>query len=132
MALLPRRRSAPDLALLHVAPFDRYPAAALRPLACHADRLRVPEGTPLTRTDHRTDEFMVVLTGSVILHRDGAPAGRLGPGTQIGGPELLGGARHCHTLVAGPDLELLVVYGPAFRWAARTLPNFTTALTTPS
>jgi hypothetical protein len=25
--------------------------------------------------------------------------------------------------VAGPDLEVLVVYGPAFRWAARMLPG---------
>jgi len=130
--LLQRRRSAPDVALLQVAPFDRYPTAALRPLAGHADRLRVPEGTALVRAHHRADEFLVVLTGSVVVHDDGRPAGpRLGPGTQIGGAELLDGARHRRTLVAGPDLEVLVVYGPAFRWAARTLPGFTTALHPP-
>jgi hypothetical protein len=128
-ASLLRRRAAADVAQLRVAPFDRYPATEVRPLADHTDRLRIPEGTVLARAHHRAGEFVVVLAGEVVVHHDdGQPAGRLGAGTQIGGTELLDGTRHRRTLVAGPDLEALVVYGPAFCWAARTLADFTTAL----
>jgi CRP-like cAMP-binding protein len=111
------------MAVLAVAPFDRYPVRRLRPLAGHADRLRPPAGTPLAREDGRADQFMVVLAGEVVVHRDGQPVDRLGPGTPLGATELLQGTRHARTLVAGADLELLVVNGPAFRWAARTLPG---------
>jgi CRP-like cAMP-binding protein len=117
-----RHRTEPDIAALRVPPFDRYPAAAVRPLAAHADRLRVRAGTTLAHAGHRSAEFVVVLAGEVLV--DGDPPARLGPGTQIGGPELLTGDRHPRTLVAGDDLEVLVLPAPAFRWAARTLPYF--------
>jgi CRP-like cAMP-binding protein len=126
------RRAAADVSLLAVAPFDRYPAPAVRPLAGHTDRLSVPEGTELTRERSRAHEFVVVLAGEVVVHRDGRPIDRLGPGTQIGGAELLQDTRHPSTLIAGPDLEVLVVYGPAFRWAAQTLPGLTDAVLTTS
>lgn len=114
--------------VLAVAPFDRYPARMLRPLTGHADRLRPAAGTSLAREDGRADQFVVVLAGEVVVHRDGQPVDRLGPGTQLGATELLQGARHERTLVAGPDLEVLVVNGPAFRWAARTLPGLAAAV----
>lgn len=123
-----RSRRAPDLSLLAVAPFDRYPARAVRPLAMHADRLRLREGTELVHEHQRADEFVVVLSGEVIAQREGREVGRLGAGAHIGAPELLHNTRHTHTLVAACDLEVLVLYGPSFRWAAQTLPNFTTAL----
>ena len=34
------------------------------------------------------------------------------------------------TLLAGCDLDVLVVNGPSFRWAAQTLPGFADALLT--
>jgi CRP-like cAMP-binding protein len=123
-----RRRAAPDLTVLAAAPFDRYPARMLRPLTGHADRLRPAAGTPLAQEDGRADQYMVVLAGEVVVHRDGQPVDRLGPGTQLGATELLQGSRHSRTLVAGPDLEVLVVNGPAFRWAARTLPGLAAAV----
>ena len=126
-----RRRAAPDTALLAVAPFAGYPARMLRPLTGHADRLRPAAGTSLAREDGRADQFMVVLGGEVVVHRDGQPVDRLGPGTQLGATELLQGTRHDRTLVAGPDLEILVVNGPAFRWAARTLPGLATTVVAP-
>jgi CRP-like cAMP-binding protein len=127
-----RRRAAPDIDVLAVAPFDRYPARMLRPLTGHADRLRPVAGTSLAREDGRADQFMVVLGGEVVVHRDGQPVDRLGPGTQLGATELLQGTRHDRTLVAGPDLEVLVVNGPAFRWAARTLPGLAATVLTRS
>jgi CRP-like cAMP-binding protein len=124
------RRAAADLSLLAVAPFDRYPERAVRPLAGHADRLRLREGTELACEQHRADEFVVVLSGEVIAHCDGQEVGRLGAGAHIGAAELLHGTRHAHTLLAGCDLDVLVVYGPAFRWAAQMLPGFAEAVLT--
>jgi CRP-like cAMP-binding protein len=123
-----RRRAAPDLDVLAVAPFDRYPVRMLRPLTGHADRLRPAAGTSLAREDGRADQFVVVLGGEVVVQQDGQPVDRLGPGAQLGATELLQGTRHDRTLVAGPDLEVLVVNGPAFRWAARTLPGLAAAV----
>lgn len=124
------RRAAADLSLLAVAPFDRYPERAVRPLACHADRLRLRKGTELAHQHQRADEFVVVLSGEVIARRDGQEVGRLGVGAHIGATELLQGTRHAHTLLAGCDLDVLVVYGPSFRWAAQTLPGFADAVLT--
>jgi CRP-like cAMP-binding protein len=122
------RRAAADLSLLAVAPFDRYPERAVRPLSAHADRLRLREGTELVREQQRADEFVVVLSGEVIAYCDGQEVGRLGTGAHIGATELLQGTRHAHTLLAGCDLDVLVVYGPSFRWAAQTLPGFAEAV----
>lgn len=122
------KRSAADLSLLAVAPFARYPERAVRPLAGHVDRLRLRAGTELVHEHQRADEFVVVLSGEVIAHCDGQEVGRLGVGAHIGAAELLQGTRHPHTLSAGCDLDVLVVYGPSFRWAAQTLPGFTDAV----
>jgi CRP-like cAMP-binding protein len=125
-----RSRRSTDLSLLAVAPFDRYPDRAVRPLAMHTDRLRLRKGTELVHEQQRADEFVVVLSGEVIAQRDGQEVGRLGVGAHIGATELLQGTRHAHTLLAGCDLDVLVVYGPSFRWAAQTLPGFADALLT--
>jgi hypothetical protein len=55
--------------------------------------------------------------------RSKQPVGAFGPGTAVGGAELLTGAVHQATLVAGEGLEVLVLAGPAFRYAAQTLPG---------
>ena len=124
------RRAAADLSLLAVAPFAHYSQRAVRPLAEHVDRLRLREGTELVREHQRADEFVVVLSGEVIAQRDGQEVGRLRAGAHIGATELLQGTRHAHTLLAGCDLDVLVVNGPSFRWAAQTLPGFADALLT--
>ena len=122
------RRATPDLSLLAVAPFAHYSQRAVRPLAEHVDRLRLRKGTELVREHQRADEFVVVLSGEVIAQCDGQEVGRLGAGTHIGATELLHGTRHPHTLLASCDLDVLVVNGPSFRWAAQTLPGFAEAL----
>lgn len=123
-----RSKRAADLSLLAMAPFAGYSQRAVRPLAGHVDRLRLREGTELVREQQRADEFVVVLSGEVIARRDGQEVGRLGAGAHIGATELLQGTRHPHTLLAGCDLDVLVVYGPSFRWAAQTLPGFAAAV----
>jgi len=124
------RRSATDVSLLAVAPFANYSQRAVRPLAMHADKLRLREGTELVHEQQRADEFLVVLSGEVVAHCDGREVGRLGTGAHIGATELLQGTRHAHTLLAGCDLDVLVVNGPSFRWAAQTLPGFAESVLT--
>jgi CRP-like cAMP-binding protein len=116
-----RRRHAGSAPLARFSPFDRCPAKALAPLTAHVDQVRVAEGTVLAREAWAVREVLCVLAGEVIAIHDGRELRRFGPGTQVGVAELLCGASHPATLVAGPDLEVLVIYGPAYRWAAQTL-----------
>jgi hypothetical protein len=64
-----------------------------------------------------------VMAGALLAARAGRPVGALGPGTWIGAQELLAGAAHDCTLVAAEGLDALVLNGPAYRWAAQTLPG---------
>jgi CRP-like cAMP-binding protein len=115
-------RHRPDLEpLASVAPFDRYPRRRLRRLAAHADRVTVPEGTVLARQGGLVHEMVVVLDGEVVASGHDGRERRLGTGTRLGARELVTGAPHPDTLVAGEALEVLVINGPAYRGAAQTL-----------
>lgn len=119
----PARRRVDISILADVAPFDRYSRRALRPLARHADRVTPAEGTLLASEGSRVREFMVVVRGHLVALSGGRELGRLGPGTHLGGAGLLDGGAHPCTIVAGPGVEMLVLNGPAYRWAASTLPG---------
>lgn len=121
-----RRRGDAASPFAGVAPFDRYPARMLTPLAPHVDRLRVPQGRALAHEGWLVREVLVVLAGEVIAIRGGQDCLRIDPGAHIGATELLRGGTHPASLVAGANLELLVINGPAYRWAARSLPGLVT------
>jgi CRP-like cAMP-binding protein len=108
--------------LAGVAPFDRLAPDELRPLAANTDRVTVSEGTVLAREDRPAKEFIVVLSGEAIALRHGREVGRLDVGTQLGGPSLVEGVPNDVTVVATTEVEVLVVHGPAYRWAAKSLP----------
>jgi Cyclic nucleotide-binding domain len=116
------RRTAPLPPLSRFPPFDRCRPKALAPLTAHVDHLRLPAGTVLAHEGWTVREVICVVTGEVIATRRDREPQRHGPGSQIGVAELLCGASHPATLTAGDDLEVLVIYGPAYRWAAQTLP----------
>jgi CRP-like cAMP-binding protein len=109
--------------LAEVPPFDRYARTTLAPLIPHADRLRIADGTVVVREGHRARELVIVVAGALLATRAGRPVGALGPGTWIGAQELLADGAHDCTLVAAERLEVLVLNGPAYRWAAQTLPG---------
>jgi CRP-like cAMP-binding protein len=122
-------RHGPDLEpLASVAPFDRYPRRRLRRLAAHTDRIRVPAGTVLAREGGLVHEMVVVVNGEVVASRRDGSERRLGDGARFGANELMTGAPHPDTLVAGGTLEVLVINGPAYRGAAQTLPGLSTAV----
>jgi len=119
-----RARRRPDVAVLaEVPPFDRYARTSLAPLIPHADRLRLAEGTVVVREGHRARQLVIVVAGALLATRGGRPVGALGPGTWIGGDELLADRAHDYTLVALEGVEVLVLNGPAYRWAVQTLPG---------
>ena len=118
-----RRPDPSPLAGLH--PFGRYPADVVRCLGLHATRLRVREGVVLARPGQGGREAIAVLAGEALRLCADEPAGvgTLGPGAWVGAAEVLTGARHAATVVAGAGLEVVVVNGPAFRWALGALPG---------
>jgi CRP-like cAMP-binding protein len=119
-----RARRRPDVTVLaEVPPFDRYARTSLAPLIPHADRLRVADGTVVVREGRRARQLLIVVAGALLATRGGRPVGALGPGTWIGGEELLTDRTYDCTLVAAEDLEVLVLNGPAYRWAIQTLPG---------
>jgi CRP-like cAMP-binding protein len=123
-----RARRRPDVAVLaEVPPFDRYARTSLAPLIPHADRLRLAEGTVVVREGHRARQLVIVVAGALLATRGGRPVGALGPGTWIGGDEVLADRAHDCTLVALEGVEVLVLNGPAYRWAVQTLPGLADA-----
>ena len=122
MILHTRSRTGPSL-LAGVAPFDAWPPGELRPLVAHTDRMRVRSGTVLAQHGRQVREAVAVVAGEVVAQGGALDGRRYGPGTWLGGAELLAGEPYPATLVADTDLEVVVVNGPAFRWAAQTHPG---------
>jgi CRP-like cAMP-binding protein len=119
-------RHRPDLsALAEIDLFAGYTPGDLAPLAPHVDRLVVMPGVTLAHEGRRPHEVVVVLSGDVVERRDGVDVGRRGAGAVIGAREELEGTAHEATLVAGSAVDAVVITGPAFRWAAQSLPGFT-------
>jgi CRP-like cAMP-binding protein len=117
-------RHRPDVsAFAGIDLFDGYPDRALAPLARHADRLVVAPGGTLAREGRHAHEVVVIVTGEVIVVRDGVEIGRLGPGGVVGAAEEVTGAAHDATYVARTAVSALVLTGPAFRWAVDSLPG---------
>jgi CRP-like cAMP-binding protein len=121
-----KHRASSTTNLAGIPPFDHCDERALAPLLPHADRLRVPRGTTLARAGQLVHQFVVVLDGEV-ASRAGDEVVVVGPGAQLGGDELLRGDVHHRTLTTVSDVELLVVFGPAYRWAVQALPECHTA-----
>jgi hypothetical protein len=99
-------------------PFDEVPDDVWPMLAEHTDRLRVPVGSVLARKGELARQFVLVLDGEVastgiqqVTLRDA--------GVQIGARELMWNEPYDATWTALSDLDVLVVNGPAFRWAQR-------------
>jgi len=120
MFTLPRvaGRRQPDVGnLLRVPAFAHGDPGRLAEVAPHADSLRLPPGRTLVQAGATARELIVVLAGEAAVLRPDGTHGVLGPGAEIGGCELLSHERHAATVVAVSALEVVVVNGPAVRWA---------------
>ena len=105
-----------------LAGFASCPQPVRQQLAAHADVFRPSPGTVLARQGAVAREVVVVVTGQLVVDRDGRPGAPLGPGASFGAAEVLAGGTHRTTIVADVGVELRVITGPAFRAAAAHLP----------
>ena len=68
-----------------------------------------PSGHVFARKGGRCDEFVVLVSGSVAVVRDGRPEEFLGAGEWWGDAELLSGTRSSSMVIALTDVEFLVM-----------------------
>jgi CRP-like cAMP-binding protein len=118
------RRRVDVSAFAGVPLFDGHDRRSLALLAPHADRLVLAPGAHVALEGRRHHEVVVVVAGEVVVTRDGREVGRLGPGAVIGGREEVDGSAHTVGCRAGDRVEVLVLTGPAFRWAQQALVGF--------
>ena len=112
-----RRKYRADTALLRRIGLDeRFTDKELAHLAEHTDVVRVPAGTQLAQEGRQVRQFLALVDGSVELQ--GPHGGTAGPGTHIGARELESGDPHPATVTTESDSTFVVIFGPAFRWAA--------------
>jgi hypothetical protein len=117
-AHLRTRRRRPDVGLLLDVPAlaDAGPSR-LADLAPHADRLRLPAGRTIAFAGASARELVVVVSGQAARLSDDGPPAVLPAGAEIGGHEVVDRRPHPATVVSLTDVEVVVVNGPAVRWA---------------
>jgi putative iron-dependent peroxidase len=98
------------LELLRSVPlFSRLRRREIERLVELADEIEVPDGQMLTRQGELGHEFFVVLTGNVIVARDGQRMARLGPGDFLGEIALIDGRPRTASATANGPARLLVL-----------------------
>ena len=121
-----RNTHRPDTSSLRLAGIDTAFALTreqLELLAAHSDVLNVSAGDRLCRVGEYPRQFFVVVDGYVdVTDRSGCTR-VAGPGTWIGGVELVTGVPHHETVVTRSDCRLVVIFGPALTLAVRQLPR---------
>lgn len=122
--MLPYRH--PRSPLTGVPPFDRWSNRQLAPLTPELAVLTPKPGRVLLREGALAREFMAVLDGDVEIRRGDQPLGRVGAPATFGGSEIRSPRnRWSSTVVAGPDLTVVVINVRAAAWARATLPGWT-------
>ena len=116
-----RRRSARLQVFAGVAFFDGCDRRLLADLAPHADRLRVRDGQVLATAGRHAWQLLVLVTGTA-RSEAGGKTRMLGAGDAIAPEAVAQVLPHPATVTAIGDVEVLVVNGPAFSWAARRHP----------
>lgn len=106
--------SSPSDQLSRIPLFAGCSDRDLEHLARAADRVRLPEGTRLTRQGDIGREAFVILSGSADVDRDGERVAEIGPGDVVGELALLDGGPRSATVTATSDIETLVLTRPAF------------------
>jgi hypothetical protein len=106
-------------ALARVPCFAKADPTRLAELVPHTDRMHLLPGRTVVEGGTAAREVVVVLAGeAAALDPDGGWT-VLRAGAQLGVDELLGQGNHPATVVATFGLEVVVIAGPAFRWAHR-------------
>src|SRR4051794_2269252 len=105
-----RQRVDPYLrALSRLHLFAACPDQELSRIARHSTLVELPSGHVFSREGARSDEFVVLASGSAAIVRDGRPDEFIGAGEWWGDADLLAGERSSSTVIALSDVECLVM-----------------------
>ena len=99
----------------HTPLFRSVPRRRRGEVARLTDRLTVPAGKVLIRQGDLAHEFFVILDGNASVIRDGRLVRSLGPGEFFGEIGLVGKPFRTASVIAGSDLEVLVLGRREFR-----------------
>lgn len=105
-----------------VALFDGGSRRRLAQIAPHTDRMRLPGGTVLAEAGRTARELIVLLDG-VAGTDDGSATGTLAAGQAVAPAAVATAAPFPATVTADGEVEVLVINGPAFRWALHEIPG---------
>jgi CRP-like cAMP-binding protein len=109
-----RKKNRPDTSALRQLGLDAVLSRLeLEQLARDTDVIDVPAGEQLCRSGAPAREFIGILDGHVDLVDDDGNRRIAGPGTRIGGREVLDGRCHDETVIARSACRLVVIFGPA-------------------
>lgn len=118
-----RKRSNPNLPYLAQLPiFRSCTAKQLSALLRNTDIIDVPAGTVIDRSGTFAQQFVGIVDGYVGATDVDGNTRLLGCGDHIGAAELLHVRPHRATYTTTTASSLVVVFGPAFRVNARSLP----------
>jgi putative iron-dependent peroxidase len=116
--------STANLELLRGVPlFSRLQPEEIGRLAELASEIDVADGEVLTRQGESGHEFFVVLTGEVVIERDGRQLARLGPGNFLGEIALIDGRPRTATATADGPTRLMVLSHQQFDAVLDELPT---------
>jgi CRP-like cAMP-binding protein len=108
-----RKKNRPDTSALRQLGLDAVLSRLeLEQLARDTDVIDVPAGEQLCRSGAPAREFIGIPDGHVDLVDDGNRR-IAGPGTRVGGREVLDGRCHDETVIARSACRLVVIFGPA-------------------
>ena len=110
-----RATNRPDIRpLCHIGLDTVMDRRQLEELALHTDVITVSPGTVLARAGGFARQFVAVIDGHVdVTDGSGRPSHVAGPGTHIGGVELLNRRPHHASFVTRSDCDLVVIAGQA-------------------
>ncbi len=108
-------------ALAQIDLFRSCDADQLATLLPNADVIDVAAGTVIAEAGASAQQFVGIVDGYVEAVDEHGRTTVVGPRAQIGARELLDDRAHSVTFTARTGATLVVVFGPAFRWAAGDL-----------
>jgi CRP-like cAMP-binding protein len=111
-----RNRNRPDTTVLRQLGLDAVlTRRELEQLAGDTDAIDVSAGEQLCRSGTPARQFIAILDGYVDVFDDDGNRRIAGPGTRIGGFDVLDGGCHDETVIARSACRLVVIFGPALR-----------------
>jgi CRP-like cAMP-binding protein len=117
------RRNAKVELLRTVPLFARCSKGELAAIAAEADELDVSAGRSLTVEGQSGREFVVLVSGSADVHRNGRRINTLADGDFLGEIALLTGVPRTATVTTTTPCHLLILTDRAFRRVAQAMPS---------